>query len=247
MAENGNTPIQHNTEVKIIHDDGSWSNTVRSIFIYGTGALRLYLTKAGTPSTRAFVIASTLGTDVLYRAVNNTVNDPNYVKNHYDSWRYIWKNSAEGVVKVQVDTETAERLNQALLNNNLIPDNSGMDDISNKILKFIMNTVGSILEPVASTYSTEVLATQIYHISILLYLLSLFITILIFFLLVNILVVINSERILKFFSNKYIRWYVNINLKLISLEVFLLGGSILIYMQGLSNGLHYIATHPIII
>lgn len=49
------------------------------------------------------------------------------------------------------------------------------------------------------------------------------------------------------FTNKYIRWYVNINMKLIGIEVFCLGSSILYFMYSLSKGLQYIATHPIIL
>ena len=68
----------------------------------------------------------------------------------------------------------------------------------------------------------------------------------IFKLLFNIIIVLNSDRIINFFTNKYIKWYVNINIKLIKIEVLCLGGTILLFMYNLSNGLHYIATHPII-
>jgi hypothetical protein len=72
------------TQTSIIHDDGSWSNTIRSIFIYGSGALRLHLIRnAGTPSTRAFVLAGTIATDLGTKVLNNTINDSNYIKNHF--------------------------------------------------------------------------------------------------------------------------------------------------------------------
>lgn len=247
MTNNVNTSQTHTTEVKIIHDDGSWSNAIRSLFIYGTGAFRLNLIRNGGSGNKAFVIASTLATDITTKFINNTVNNPEYIKAHYNSWKYIWNNTNKGTANVIVDDETAERLNQVLLSNNFTSDGSGMDDISEKIMKFIFETIGPILQPVASPYSTEVLAEQIYHISILLFILSLLISILIFSLLFNVFISINSERILKFFNNKYIRWYININLKFIAIELFFLGGSILFFMYDLSKGLHYIATHPIII
>ena len=60
MVENSNN-TSHVTNVKIIHSDGGWANGVRSIFIYGTGVLRLSLLKAGgSPTYKAFVIGSTI-------------------------------------------------------------------------------------------------------------------------------------------------------------------------------------------
>jgi hypothetical protein len=119
---------------------------------------------------------------------------------------------------------------------------TGMEDISTKIIKYIMDIILPILEPISTNYPNEVLANQIYDLSILLFILSILISILILGLLINILVVINSNRILNLFTNKYIRWYVNLNMKLISIEVLCLGSSILYFMYTLSKGLQYIAT-----
>lgn len=80
----------HNTTVQIIHTDAGWSNSIRQIFIYGTGAFRLSLLRSGgTPGQRAFVIASTVLSDVASKAINNAVNDSSYVRNHIESWRHI--------------------------------------------------------------------------------------------------------------------------------------------------------------
>lgn len=76
----GNTTTSTNTSTTTTHNDGSWGNAVRSIFIYGTGAFRLSLLKGGgSPGSRAFIIASTLAGDSLSKMVNNTINDPSYV------------------------------------------------------------------------------------------------------------------------------------------------------------------------
>src|ERR1700726_69899 len=49
-----------NTTSQVIHNDGSISNSIRSLFIYGSGALRLHLTRvSGSPGTRAFIIGTT--------------------------------------------------------------------------------------------------------------------------------------------------------------------------------------------
>lgn len=41
-GSNGGPTLTHHTHVQIVRDDGSWSTTIRSLFIYGTGGLRLY-------------------------------------------------------------------------------------------------------------------------------------------------------------------------------------------------------------
>jgi myo-inositol catabolism protein IolC len=40
---------------------------------------------SGSPGTRAFIIGSTIGADFASKFLNNTINDPNYVKSHVDS------------------------------------------------------------------------------------------------------------------------------------------------------------------
>ena len=84
--ESSNTPMNgesHATNVQIIHNDGGWSNSIRSIFIYGTGVLRLSLLKSGgSPTSRAFVIGSTLAAEAASKVLQNAINDPKYVKSH---------------------------------------------------------------------------------------------------------------------------------------------------------------------
>jgi hypothetical protein len=74
----------HNTNVQIIHDDGSWSNTIRSLFIYSTGGLRFWanLSRGGSPTQRIFIIGTTVLGYQLSRVLQNTVNDPTYVLRH---------------------------------------------------------------------------------------------------------------------------------------------------------------------
>ena len=80
-----------NTTTTIIHNDGSWSNAIRTIFIYGSGGYRLTLLKGGgTPGSRAFVIGTTILGDALSKVVNNTINDPSYVRNQYINWSFFW-------------------------------------------------------------------------------------------------------------------------------------------------------------
>jgi hypothetical protein len=278
---NSVTSSQH-TETKIIHDDGNWSNSIRTLFIYGAGAFRLMLNhKGGNPGTRAFTIAGTIATDTISKIINNTINDPNYLNNHKSALQLAWygnkKDSATVTItdqnsdpfkqmkeihdsissttatpKDQVNPVTSPitdsisdiSTNQDGLNNFLLNGNN-INNFSNNLLSNILDYLKHILEPVSVNYSNELLANQINDLGILLFILSLLLILLTLILLINILVLINSHRITTFFTNKYIKWYVNLNMKLIKLEVICLGGSILYFLVTLSKATHFIATHPI--
>ena len=159
-------------------------------------------------------------------------------------------------VKAQAsDTDILNKLSEAISSSiSSVVDSStaslssvnNLTDVTNKTVVFVMDTLIPFLKPVPSIYSTEVLATQIYHLSIFLFILSILISILILSLLINIFVLIYSDKITNFFTNKYIRWYVKTNMRLIKFEVFCLGFTILYFMYNLSIGLQYIATHPIL-
>jgi len=89
----GNTDSfgSYNTERRIVHDDGTWSNTIRSLFVYGSGGFRLWLIRnnSGTPVQRAFVIGGSILVDTFGRALQNTVNDPNSVLANIRTWQAI--------------------------------------------------------------------------------------------------------------------------------------------------------------
>lgn len=113
------------TAVSIIHDDASWSNTVRSLFIAASCALILQLTQAtASPGTRGFIIASTIGIDFLSKIGNNVINDPNYVKSHFKNWGVVWKDAVSGSVNVNRDLETQTLLKElvAKVNNPTVPN-----------------------------------------------------------------------------------------------------------------------------
>ena len=248
------------TSTTIIHDDGSWGNGVRSLFIYGTGALRLSLLRnGGTPASRAFVVVTTLAGDVVLRAVNNTINDPSYVKNHYVNWKFMWKDITKGEVNVVVDSDTLNTLSNTSINadtsntlsntsiNKLIGDGDNLNDLAQGLLNGIFDSLKFILEPVQVTYSNDLLANQINDLSILLFVLAIIIFSLIIVLLFNLFMYINMDKIIQFFNNKYIKWYLTLNKKFISIEICFLGCSILYFMYTLITGIRFIATHPIII
>jgi hypothetical protein len=91
------------------------------------------------------------------------------------------------------------------------------------------------------------LADQIYGLSIILFVLSVLIIGLLIAFMINVIILVYSDKLKEYFTNKYIRWYIAFNKKIIGIEICFLGGSILYFMYTLSYGIHFIATHPIII
>ncbi len=250
MSNNQSSITQNSTSTntQIIHDDGSWSNAIRSLFIYGSGGYRLYLNRAAvTPGSRFAIIGSTLIADSVSRLITNAINDPDYLKNHLSNWSF--RNDGEGTGSVTVNSGSSvdNAINEISKSNKLINTDNGLDELSNKLFNSLMDYVKPILEPVQVSYSNDVLADQIYGLGILLFILSLLTIILMIFFILNVIVFIYSDKLMNYFSNKFIKWYININKKLIGIELFFLSGSILYFMYILSYGIHFIATHPIII
>ena len=86
------TTVNNSTITRIFQNDESLYNTVISLFIYGTGAFRLTLLRnGGTQGSITFVIGTTLLSNAASKVINNTINDPSYVKNHIVNWQAIWK------------------------------------------------------------------------------------------------------------------------------------------------------------
>nr|WVH38259.1 hypothetical protein [Trametes maxima] len=246
MVDTTTNTNTNNTTTTIVQNDGSWSDNIRTLFIYGTGAYRLHLIRnTSTPGSRLFVIASTVAGDAVTKIVNYTINDPSYVKNQVINWKAIWQNPLEGEASVTVDAETVNKLIN-VPSNSYINSSDSISDFLQMIVNSLFNQFKLILEPVQVDYSNEILANQIYDLSILLFVLGLIIVFLIIILLLNIILYINMDSIIKIFNNKYIKWYLIINKKFLSIEIFILGITILYFMQTLITGIHFIATHPII-
>ena len=256
-----NTMTQ-STTTQIIHNDGSWSNAIRSLFIYGTGGYRLYLTRNGSPGSRFVIVGGSIFANNVGRFLANSINDPNYLKNYLNAWRVSLDSNNEetaivnvsqgdgidqAISQVQSEVQTQAQSTSQSLSNNFISNINGLDDFTNKLTNNLMSYFTKFLEPIQVSYSQEELANQIYGISILLFALSITIIVLIIFLLINIIVFTYSDKLINYFKNKYIKLYISINKKFIGIEIFLLGSSIIYFMYNLSYGIYFIATHPIII
>lgn len=241
---NSNNASSHTTSVEIMHTDAGWSSAIRQIFIYGSGAFRLSLLRSGgTPGQRAFVIASTVASEAAAKAVNNAINDPTYVSSHIDNWQKVWKNKDTLEVHIDKDSETVQKVSEVV--NKFKSD--GLEDFSSNLLNKVIDILRPILEPVQVDYSNTMLADQIYGLSIILFVLSVLIIGLLIAFMINVIILVYSDKLKEYFTNKYIRWYIAFNKKIIGIEICFLGGSILYFMYTLSYGIHFIATHPIII
>lgn len=80
----------HTENVNIVNTDGTWSSTIKRLFIYGTGALRVAYSK--TPTGRLVNTVGTLAIAKGSEIIDKAVNDPNYIKDHVQNWRMIWDN-----------------------------------------------------------------------------------------------------------------------------------------------------------
>ena len=125
-------------------------------------------------------------------------------------------------------------------------DGNNLGDLGQSYLNSIFEHLKFILEPVQVNYSNEVLANQITEISILLFILGVLTSILIAFLLVNMVLYMYMDRIIQFFNNKFIKLYLIYNKKMLAIEIFVLGATILYFMYFLLKGTQFIATHPIV-
>jgi hypothetical protein len=102
-----------------------------------------------------------------------------------------------------------------------------LNNFSNKILNNVIGILKPVLAPVQVDYSQAGLAVQIYGISIILFALSLLLIFLLLAFMFNIVIIIYSENLMNLFTNKYIRWYIAFNKKIVGIELFFLGGSII--------------------
>lgn len=246
--------LNSTTTTSIIHNYESFSNTIRSIFIYGTGAFRISLLRnGGSPGSRFAVIGSTIAIDYISKIANNIINDPDYIMKCLKYWGL--KQEGEVLnIDVSGDSKTNETIKTAAdtasnLSNNFLPDSIGntLEELSERIFSQILQYFSSYLEPIQVSYSQDLLAAQIYHLGIVLFIITVLLSILIIAFIVNLIIYIYSDKISSYFKNKYIVWYINLNKKIIGIELLILSSTILYSIYILSYGLHFIATHPIII
>lgn len=159
------------------------------------------LRAGGTPGQRAFVVGTTILSEAASKAILNAVNDPTYIREHIDNWKIIIEGD-KAEIDVGKDPDMMDKINK------LVPDGSGdfgLGDFTAKMFNTIVDTLKPILEPVHVDYSNALLAEQIYGISILLFILSIFLIGLLLAFMFNVIILVYSDKLLNLFTNKYIR------------------------------------------
>lgn len=142
---------------------------------------------------------------------------------------------------------TSSTTNSTNMNSNFFPDINDLNSFGQQLVVKIIEILKPVLEPVTVDYSNELLANQIYLISILLFVMCILISLLIIVFMINLIIYSYSDKLINLFKNKYVIMYINFNKKMIQIELWYLGITIVTFMYSLSKGLHFLATHPITI
>lgn len=100
----GETVFTHNTHIQKSHDDNR-SNTIRTLFIVGTRSIRLCLLRNRSNTHKILIASGTLIADASISLLNNTINDPNYIKSHIKSCQTIRREYDALIVKIDPTTE----------------------------------------------------------------------------------------------------------------------------------------------
>ena len=248
----------HRTDVKIIPDDGSWSSAIRNLFIYGTGGARMWmnLTRGGTPSQRLFIITSTILAEGASKILQNSMNDPGYILANITNLKTIWVGTDSA--KVILTEPVQQVITTANSSSSGFGATGGTGEIAKsligvdlgQIFDTIRSEIGNYLnylfEPVHHTFTTEIMSNHVQNISLLLILLTVIICIFFISLLFNITLFIFSDKLIKYFTIKYIIAYIKLNKKIIAFEIITLSGWIGYLLYIIITSLHYIATHPVV-
>jgi hypothetical protein len=97
-----------------------------------------------------------------------------------------------------------------------------LGEIFESIMNKIADYLDYIFQPVSLNFSNEVMSNQIHNLSILLWIITICLLVFFISLLINITLYIFSEKLLKYFKNKYLLIYINFNKKVIAFEIIML-------------------------
>lgn len=275
----------HQTQTQIIHDDGSWSNGIRNLFIYGTGGARFIMSakRGGSPTKQLFIIGSTILAETSSKLVINALNDPTYLRAHISNIKAIFHGTDSASVFIDSNAMVAatgdssfstfsgsgSAVNVGPVSNlDSIPGSSsysgslpgGTDEIAKSMmglnidftkiyesfLSKIVNYLNYIFEPVQHTFTIDVMSNHIQNLSLLLFILTALILIFFISLLFNVTLFIFSDRLINYFTKKYILWYLKLNKKMIAFEIIILSLWIFYLLYVNLTVLKYLATHPVI-
>lgn len=263
-GENANNNNETKTTRNIFMSNGTWSSTVRSIFIYSTAAIHMHVTRApGRGFTKVGTALGAFAVDAGGKFIENAINDPSYIRDHVKNWKMMWNTDDKGresndVVNLDVSgdlnlmkevqseiSKTADLNNAAtLLPSSSLPSGDNNFELFSFINDLILPIIKS-LKPQQVDYSVEILMDQHHFIAICLFIMTISALFLFFVFLYNIVLFIYKDKILSYFTNKYIVLYLKLQFKILKIEIIVLALLIVYYFYFLIIGLHFLAIFPI--
>ena len=246
------------------------------IYGSGSARMIMSLRRNGGPTQQLFILGITLVAETTTRVVLNAINDPNYIRAHIWNLRTIIHGSDSASVymdaraeqaAIATNSNTSPSATNGPVSSTTLGSgdssanvSSGTDDIAksvigididlakiwDSVLSKIVNYLNYLFEPVQHSFTIDVMSSHVQNLSVLLFILAALILFFFLSFLFNITLFIFSSKLLNYFSNKYILWYLNFNKKVIGLEILILSGWIGYLLYVLLTGLHYLSTHPVI-
>nr|YP_010991028.1 hypothetical protein UYP79_mgp035 [Pappia fissilis]WOX61301.1 hypothetical protein [Pappia fissilis] len=266
LESNVNKDIKetHTTSISrsLVFTNDTWAGTIRSLFIYGSAGYAIHFSKApGTGFKKVAIGAGAFLAETGGKIVENVINDPKYIKDHWDNWNVMWKKDVNGnilndtlQIDVSKDAETASKVTNAIMKSSdsgsssvssFLPSFDNIFDPFSSLTDGLLRPIIEALKPQTVNYPIELLMDQHHALSIALFTLT--IVSLFFFILslYNIILILFKDKIFHFFKNKYILIYLNIQFKIIYVETILLTFLLLHNFYYLIVGLHFLAIFPI--
>lgn len=146
---------------KVIHQDGNWSDSIRSLFIYGSAAARIHLQATSNPRKFGIAAGAVIAESVA-KFLTNAINGPTYIKDHVHNWKLTWASNDS----VSIETQTDPIIKDTTSNFISLPfsGNEWSNFLGNKILiEKIFTPIITLLKPETVDYSIELLAAGKAH------------------------------------------------------------------------------------
>ena len=120
-------------------------------------------------------------------------------------------------------------------------------DQTNWSVSDIFSYIFNIFPPVTVGYSNDLLSKQHQGIAISLFIMCVGVLVLFMTFFFNCFILIFRDRIIKYFTNRYILAYLKINIRIMIIEMLMFGFLITFYIFKITEGLIFLMTHPIIV
>lgn len=101
----------------------------------------------------------------------------------------------------------------------MIGGNIDLGEIFDTVFRYIVDFFNNFFLPIPVNFTNDLLVNQIHKISIILFILTVCMVIFFIYLLVNIILYIFSDKLINYFTNKYIKLYLSLNKQILAFEI----------------------------